>query len=337
LQRSLDEHFNEVGALVFSSTGDTLVSASIDSTIKRWQVRTGRPLLTRNENIYELWSVAISPDGASVAGGDILASVQVWDATTGKWQWQQAGHRGLAKRNDGLVNCVAFSPDGQMVASGGDDATVQVRETRTGKLLRTLAGHSSWVNCVAFSPDGKSVAAGSENGTVLRWNIVATEPPSMLLTGHEGGVNALCFSPDGKTLATGGDDNAAHVSTIKLWDVATGQPLATLTGHRGRITTVVFWDSGKIMATGSADGTVKLWDAHERQLLVTLQALRANKKPGGYITTEWIAYTSEGYYNGSAGAAKYIRWRVGDRLYAAAQFEKQFHRPDLVRKALSGG
>jgi hypothetical protein len=34
-------------------------------------------------------------------------------------------------------------------------------------------------------------------------------------------------------------------------------------------------------------------------------------------------------------ADRFIRWRVGDRLFPAQTFEKQFRRPDLVSKALS--
>ncbi len=60
------------------------------------------------------------------------------------------------------------------------------------------------------------------------------------------------------------------------------------------------------------------------------------ESPQGSQITDWIAYTPDGYYDGSPGAAKFIRWRVGDQLYPAAKFETQFHRPDLVRKALQG-
>jgi hypothetical protein len=31
-----------------------------------------------------------------------------------------------------------------------------------------------------------------------------------------------------------------------------------------------------------------------------------------------------------------IRWRVGDRLFPAEQYEAQFKRPDLVARAVQG-
>ena len=45
-------------------------------------------------------------------------------------------------------------------------------------------------------------------------------------------------------------------------------------------------------------------------------------------------FTPEGYYDGSPGAERFIRWRTGDRLLAAAAFAGRFHRPDRVLAAL---
>jgi len=49
-----------------------------------------------------------------------------------------------------------------------------------------------------------------------------------------------------------------------------------------------------------------------------------------------LTYILDGYYDASPGAAQFIHWRAGDKLYSTAKYEKQFHRPDLVQKALRG-
>jgi hypothetical protein len=79
---------------------------------------------------------------------------------------------------------------------------------------------------------------------------------------------------------------------------------------------------------------IKLWDAHSGQLLVTLLILPPGKE--GEASLDWIAFTPEGYYDGSAGAGQFIRWRVGDQLLPAETYERTFHRPDLVQKSLRG-
>jgi hypothetical protein len=56
---------------------------------------------------------------------------------------------------------------------------------------------------------------------------------------------------------------------------------------------------------------------------------------------EWVAWTPQGYYTSSANGDKYIGWRVNQGLdhaakfYPAAQFQKQFYRPDVVAAFLS--
>jgi hypothetical protein len=55
---------------------------------------------------------------------------------------------------------------------------------------------------------------------------------------------------------------------------------------------------------------------------------------------EWVAWTPQGYYTSSANGDKYIGWHVNQGLdlaaqfYPAAQFQKQFYRPDVVAEFL---
>ena len=71
------------------------------------------------------------------------------------------------------------------------------------------------------------------------------------------------------------------------------------------------------------------WDAASGRLLVTMIILPAGK--AGQAATEWIAFTPEGYYSGSPGAALYIRWRVGDKLLPAESYAREFNRPERIR------
>jgi WD40 repeat protein len=85
---------------------------------------------------------------------------------------------------------VAFSPDGARVLSGSGDHTIKLWDAATGALVRSFAGHSSWVSSVAFSPDGARVLSGSADGTVGIWN---------LATGQR--LVSLIATPDGEWLA----------------------------------------------------------------------------------------------------------------------------------------
>jgi len=140
-------------------------------------------------------------------------------------------------------------------------------------------------------------------------------------------VVSVAFSPDGKTGAGGCSDN-----TIRLFDVQKGKLKRTLTGHSNDVIWVAFSPDGKTLASGSDDNTLKIWEPNNGRLLATLMVLPSKK--GEAI--EWVAFTPEGYYNGSAGPARFIRWRIRDQLVPAATYESTFHRPDLIQKSLKG-
>ena len=54
-----------------------------------------------------------------------------------------------------------------------------------------------------------------------------------------------------------------------------------------------------------------------------------------FSTTDWISFTPDGFYDGSAGIEKFIRWRVGEELFPDEKFKTERHRPDLIARALT--
>ena len=97
---------------------------------------------------------------------------------------------------------------------------------------------------------------------------------------------------------------------------------------------MAFSANGQTVASVGWDSTVKLWDSGRGRLLVTLLIVPSGQE--GKVSTEWIAFTAEGYYVGSAGAGRFIKWRVGSKLFPAEQYERTFNRPDLLQKVLRG-
>ncbi|MEH1859123.1 MAG: serine/threonine-protein kinase [Nostoc sp.] len=284
-------HFNSVYSVAISPDGNTLASGSGDNTIKLWNLVTGEQIRTlsfRSPTLpgstkgtklggfgYRVNSVAISPDGKTIASDSEDGTIKLWNLETGKEIHTFKGHFGS-------VLSVAISPDGKTLASGSEDGTIKLWNLETGKEIRTITAHFNSVNSfaislaiirrpdeipvgipgqsevnkvnsVAFSPDGKTLASGSNDKTIKLWNL-ATEKKIRTLTGHSDSVRSVAFSPDGKTLASSSGDK-----TIKLWSLETEEQIRTLTGHSDSVNSVAISPDGKTLVSGSLDKTIKIW------------------------------------------------------------------------------
>ncbi|MCL1463820.1 WD40 repeat domain-containing protein [Argonema galeatum A003/A1] len=242
----LEGHSNWINSVTFSPDGKTLASGSRDTTIKLWDVKTGK-LIRTIEHSGSIVSLSFSPDGKTLASGGGDNTIKLWNVNTGQEikTLTKQGKYGFS---------ISFSPDGKTLASGSEEKTIKIWDVKTGKEIITLNGHKADINSVSFSRDGKILASGSTDKSIKLWD-VKTGKEIKTLNGHSDRVRSVSFSPDGKTLASGSDDN-----TIKIWNVATGKEIKTLSGHNAFIYSVSFSPDGKTLASGSDDNTMKLWN-----------------------------------------------------------------------------
>ena len=247
-------------------------------------------------------SVAVSPDGATIATGAESGKVSLWAVgqSTPRLLYTLIGHTGP-------VWSIEFTPDGKRLVSAGDDASVKVwdldtRESETisvGLPVRSAClspnghqiavgnrqgdvtifdltmhapiGHfrqSGSVNAVAFSPDGMTIAAGYSDSRVVLWELAGGKERTTL-NGHPGPVYGLTFSGDGQRLASAGWD-----PTVIVWDVNTNTKVRSIDVHEEGVLAVQFTPCGRFLATGGQDGTAKLWDADTGANLATFSGHR---------------------------------------------------------------
>jgi WD40 repeat protein len=337
-----------VSSVAFSPDGRTLASGGYDHALKLWDAQTGRAQPSLESRRGGVTSVAYSTDGALLASGSYYDDLVLWNTRT-------RAPRALPGNPGGGAVAVAFSPDGERVAAGRhgvaagysnsqpgrDYSQLGIWELGSGQLRHTLTWTDVYVSSVAFSRDGRTLAAGGESlnappfpigGPIMLWDVL-DGAPRRTFTAHEGKVTSVAFSADGKTLASGSDDG-----TVRLWEMRAPDGALvlrrTLEGHSGKVLAVAFSPDGRLLASGGDGNAVQLWEAANGRLLARLLVLapRGGQESAG----DWILDTPAGYYRASPGAARVIRWRIGDRLLPAETYESTFHRPEVLQRALLG-
>ncbi len=211
---------------------------------------------------FELFAVAFSPDGATLATGGSENAIRLWNVAD-RAHPQLVGEplRGFTH----AVQSVAFSPDGRTLAAGSSAPDVlswEVTDPAHPNPLPPFIGMIGTTQSVGFRPDGHMIATGGTDGTVRLWSWGAGDAfdptPTELRVGPTT-INAVAFSPDGRLVAAGSKDK-----TIRVWDVTPGGPPTevgpALTGFGSWVNVVAFSDDGRTLGAGSSDNTVRFWD-----------------------------------------------------------------------------
>jgi RNA polymerase sigma factor (sigma-70 family) len=245
----------------------------------------------------DLFSVAFSPDGATLATGGFAGEVGLWDVASGD-------RLATLKLGNAPVRSIAFAPDGRVLA---------VNEERKGTRLWDLAASRETVLSSAgcgptapvFSPDSRLLAINLLDGEAELWDrasgqkhlavqgqavVFAPDSRSLAMMGTDGGTfavidvetgserwhtrlgwgagNKFAYSADGKTIVT------AQGGVLRFFDAATGRErLGDPEAHESGVSFVRYVKDGHTLQSAGDDGTIRLWDvASGRQTQVLREA-----------------------------------------------------------------
>ncbi|MFL5318623.1 MAG: WD40 repeat domain-containing protein, partial [Myxococcaceae bacterium] len=99
-------------------------------------------------------TVAISPDGKTLASGGWDKTVRLWDLDSAKLRATLNGHEGYVAR-------VAFDPSGTLLASAAWDGTVIIWDVATQRQLVRMDANDSKINALLFDSPDRLLAGSS--------------------------------------------------------------------------------------------------------------------------------------------------------------------------------
>lgn len=210
-------HNGSIYGIAFSPDGKILATGSYDDMVILWDIiktegESGQKeaqIKAVQKNTLEghpvdLETIAMSPDGKTLASGDDFGNIFLWDMKTG----EAIGENPLNGKTSWIVS-LAFSPDNKTLLAGSLDGKVILWDVQKRiQIGQTLLDHKSSIWGASFNPDGKSFVTASEDSTILFWEASKLSSPQKgkPLQGHPGKPTGIHFSDDGSLLASDGND-----------------------------------------------------------------------------------------------------------------------------------
>jgi cytochrome c len=235
-------HDSAVNAVAIVDSGRQATGGE-DGRIAIWRNGNPVPERTFKGHTAPVVSLAVSPDGNTIASAS-------WDRTIGLWPLAGGEARILEGHNQN-VNGVAFTGDGKFLVSASYDLTLRIWPLAGGDpQVVTLP---TPLNAVAVTGDGEVVAAGAD-GRIYFVGLDGKQLAEIDVT--NGPIISIAVSPNGALLAAAGIRGS-----VTVIDRRERKILRTLVGPGLPVWSVAFFADNKTLLTGGSDGLVRRWDA----------------------------------------------------------------------------
>ncbi|YAG13408.1 Serine/threonine protein kinase [Nostoc sp. DSM 114161] len=224
-------------------------------------------LTTLSEHTSDVYGIAFSSDGETIASGSHDKTIKLWNIQTSQLIC-------TLSENLSAPYGLAFSPDGNTLYANNWNE-IKIFNLENQEEILTLKGHSDAALSLVVAPDG-TLISGSQDKNIHVWE----QPRSgkyYKLGGHPchvWGMNIvkLALSIDGKTLISGSSIDRA----IKIWDWQQRQQIATLgtetlalNNYVPGLSCVAISPDGTVAIAGG-ENQVDVWDIEKREKVYTL-------------------------------------------------------------------
>ncbi|OQR92414.1 mitogen-activated protein kinase organizer [Achlya hypogyna] len=204
--RKLEGHTHSINAVEYNEDCSVLASASYDSTVRLWDMRSRNsfaPIQILEHFKDSVTSVKLTTH--EIIAGSVDGHVRTYDLRAGLLTQDNVHSPVVSVNLSSDLNCVVAATMAK---------TVYLFEKATGSELNAFEGHrmDSYGVEAGFTYDDAHIYSGSEDGRVVIWDMVHKTDTSKSFTAHHKPVRSVVSHPTENMLLTASVD-----STVKVW------------------------------------------------------------------------------------------------------------------------
>nr|CAH8823275.1 unnamed protein product [Trichobilharzia regenti] len=273
----LSGHQGYITGLVFHKK--CLISASSDSTIRKWNYKTGKCERVFTGHTDVVRKILCANDYILSASHDKTAIC--WNFRTGQVLNTFKGHTrlvnsiayygtvvNLIQNINNNTETVSTTSRFEYIYTGSADHTAKSWSLKSSKCMINFEGHTKPITTMEVFKDGEILLTSAADNTIRSW-FTESGVPQFVFVGHKGIIVSMHINSANKMLFTGSIDH-----TARSWSIETGKPIRTFSRHGRAVNYVRNYKA--MLITASSDGYVRLFDEKTGELLKVL--MHTNKE-----------------------------------------------------------
>lgn len=233
-------------------------TGSNDTTIKIWDLASGRLKLTLSGHVMTVRGLAVSDRHPYLFSASEDKNVKCWDLEKNMAIRNYHGHLSG-------VHSVAMHPTLDLVVSAGRDSVIKLWDIRTRVPVMNLVGHKSPINRVRCLPVDPQVVSCSTDATLRLWDITAGKSVK-ILTHHKRSIRDLALHPTEFSMVSACTDD------VRSWKLPEGLLLTNFQSQSTGIINSLGANHDDVLFAGGDNGTLSFYDyksGHKYQSLQT--------------------------------------------------------------------
>eukprot|EP00002_Diphylleia_rotans_P037801 TRINITY_DN8490_c0_g1_i2.p1 TRINITY_DN8490_c0_g1~~TRINITY_DN8490_c0_g1_i2.p1 ORF type:complete len:551 (-),score=99.59 TRINITY_DN8490_c0_g1_i2:422-2074(-) len=250
-------HTKGVSAIrFFPESGHLLLSASMDNTVRIWDVFNSKKCLrTYSGHSKAVRDICFTNDGRQFLSCGYDKLVRLWDTESGQCISTFTNNR--------TPYCVKFNPTPELqniFLAGSSCKKILQYDIRNGKIEQEYNEHLGAVNSITFVDENRRFISSSDDKALRVWEFGIPVTIKLISEPHMHSMPSVSLHPNKSCIAAQSLDNQ-----IIIYEARTKFKLNTkkrFTGHlnSGYACQVNFSSDGKYLISGDAEGKLWIWD-----------------------------------------------------------------------------